>query len=79
MIYRVRPLDPIDVHPSTLIELVIELFLFTLFIGDNSRVDSHLGVGSCSTTLRQSSWVDDEHTVDDLDEQNWLEPISSEP
>lgn len=67
MIYKVRSLDPSDIYSSTLVKLVVELFLLTLFIGDDSRVDSHLGVCSCSATLRQSAGIDDEYAVDDLD------------
>lgn len=55
---------------------MVELLLLTLFVGDDSRMDSHLSVGSCSTALRQSAGVDDEYAVDDLDDKYQLEKLS---
>lgn len=66
MITRGCRLDPIYVHTSSCVELVIELFLLALVISDDSGVNRHLGVCSCGTTLRQCTRVDDEYAVDDL-------------
>lgn len=48
---KFRPLDPIDIHASTFVKLMVELFLLTLFFRYNSRMNGHVGVGSCSSTL----------------------------
>lgn len=63
---RCSSLDPVDVHPGSLVELVIELFLLALVVCDASLVDCHLSVGSCGAALGQSARVDDKHTVNDL-------------
>jgi hypothetical protein len=43
-----------------------KLLLLSLFIGYGSRIQSHVGIGTGCSTLRQGSWVDDEDTFDDL-------------
>lgn len=60
------PLDPVDVHPGSLVELVIQLLLLALLVCDVPLVDCHLSVGACGAALGQSARVDDEDTVDDL-------------
>ena len=67
IVQRISPfLDPIDVHPGALIELMIKLFLLTLVIRDSPRVNCHLGIGACSSALRQSAWIDHKNAIDNL-------------
>lgn len=62
-------LDPIDVHPGSLVELVVKLLLLALLVCNVPLVDGHLGVGTCGAALGQSTRVDDKNTVDDLELQ----------
>ena len=50
-----------------------KLLLLSFFIGYGSRIQSHVGIGTGCSALRQGAWVDDEDTFDDLTKGKMLE------
>ena len=57
---------PNNINPGPFEDLVAQLLLFSLFVCHLSRVEGHLGKGSCGATLRERARIDHQDAFDYL-------------
>lgn len=57
-----------NINSSPLKDLMTKLLLMSFFLGYASRIQRHVSISTGCSAFRQSPWVDDEDTFDDLTE-----------